>query len=164
MVLLKKRAHLVFKAPPPMVRLLLLDIPNQGPGVRRTYRKRPIPTLPRKLLYTLHLKPSRRRGLHLSCELRQALCRVQTHRKMHMVRNATRPVTLASRITRHGSQIRMQPRPHSLIENRPAIFRTEDHMNQDKRERLRHRSHYGSGLQPFAITQIMYLGRCPRLV
>jgi hypothetical protein len=56
-----------------------------------------------------------------------------------MVRNAANSITFAIGIAGDSSKISMQRGLHSIIKQRQTIFRAEDHMNKNERERSRHR-------------------------
>ncbi|GGA64376.1 hypothetical protein GCM10011507_14970 [Edaphobacter acidisoli] len=64
-----------------------------------------------------------------------------------MVCNSTNPETFAPGITGNRGKVRMKGRADIRIDERPAIFCTEDQMHQNKGERLGHSADYKSGLQ-----------------
>jgi hypothetical protein len=67
---------------------------------------------------------------------------------MNMIPNATHPIALALGITRDGSKISVERRSQRSIKNWLAVFRAEDHMDKQKRKRLRHSENYRSVIQP----------------
>ena len=160
MVFLEKHAHLVLKRPFPVVRLLRVDIPQQRSSIGRRHRKCSIPTLPRESFQprSLRLQPSRRRRLHLADHLRDVPIRMNTDRQMHMIGNTTHAKTIAPGPTHHSGEIGRHINTHRLRQQRFAVLRTENHMNQNKRQRLRHGIDDRSGIQPSAIPQTRYLG------
>jgi hypothetical protein len=152
-ILLQQRPKLILERMLPMMHLLRVDIPNQRLQIRRPDRKRTIPALPRepRQRRRLRLQPSRRRRFHLLHQLRHTHRPRQSNREMHVIRDAPNPIAFAPRIPHQRRQIQIKLRTHGLIQNRRAIFRAEDHMNQNKREGLRHRADYRSGLQPSSL-------------
>lgn len=50
---------------------------------------------------------------------------------------------------------------HGVVEERSAVFGAEDQMDQDERERLRHRLNYRSGFQPSYVTNHARWGVAP---
>jgi hypothetical protein len=146
----EERPQLILKRRLAMMRLLVIDVLDQSIQIRRSYRKRPITTLPRELrqLRRLGLEPFGRGCFKSFYQLRQIRRPRQTNREMHMVRYSANAITFAFQIAGNGSQICIKRRPYRTIENRFPIFCTENDVNQNKRERLRHRVDYSSGLQP----------------
>jgi hypothetical protein len=169
MILLKKRAHFVLKTPLAVVRLLLVDITNQCANIRRPNGKQSIPTLPCEPGNTLVLHPRRRSRLDLRNNFRRRPRRSQPHREMNMIGYATHTETFAIQLPRRPRQIRMQRRLDTLANQRRAILRAENNMNQIETQRLRHGTdfisrHNVSGLQPSSHSFAANLGLRPRLV
>jgi hypothetical protein len=67
---------------------------------------------------------------------------------MNVICNSTNAKALTFGVAGNRSKIRVERGSYERIKNRNAILCAEDHMNQNKRERLRHRVDYRSGLQP----------------
>jgi len=147
---LEKRTKFFLKRTLPMVRFLTIDVLNQSLQIRRPNGERTVPSLPRELRQTrrLGLKPFGRTGLQLLHQLRHAQRPVQTNSEMHMIRNTTDPITFTPSIARNGGKVSIERETHRSVKNRRAILRTEDHVDEKKRERLRHCRDYRSGLQP----------------
>jgi hypothetical protein len=143
-ILLEKRAKLLLKTLRAVMRLLCIDVTNQFIQIRRPNRKHTISPLPRELRQCrrLSLEPFRRRRFELLHQLRCRRRARQTNRKVNMVRNAADAIALAFGVTGNGSKIGVKGRTQSNIQDRCTIFRTKDHMNKQKRERLRHRADY----------------------
>lgn len=154
-VLLQERAKFVLERTLPMMRLLRVDVLDQRLQVCRPNRKHPISSLPCELRQCrgFCLDPFRRRCLQLCNQLRYIRRSRQSHCEMHMIRNASNAVTLASGVTCDRSKIRIQLRTHRIIENRSAALRTEDHVHHNERKRQWHRHEYRSGLQPSPVTR-----------
>ncbi len=151
MVLLKKPAHLVLKIASAMMRLLLFDIPNQRPRIGWSHREGPVPTLPCKPreLRPLLLHPLRRTPLDLLQYPSHADGRMQPHREVNMISHTPNPQAVPlPDLPREHRQIRMQSWPQRLSQHRSAPLRTEDHMDQHERERLRHSAHLTHVLRP----------------
>ena len=81
---------------------------------------------------------------------------------MNMVRNAANSIAFAIGIAADSSKISMQRGLHSIIKQRQTIFRAEDHMDKNERERSRHRKDYRSGLQPSCFCSEHTRGFAPR--
>jgi len=81
---------------------------------------------------------------------------------MNMVRNAANSIAFAIGIASDGGKISMQRGLHSIIKQRQTIFRAEDHMDKNERERSRHRKDYRSGLQPSYFCSERTRGFAPR--
>jgi hypothetical protein len=159
MILLKKRPHLLLEIPLAVMRLLLLDVLQQRPHVRRTHGKRPIPALPPKRLNAFNFHPLRRRDLDLFNELRNTLLRMHPHRQMHMIGHPTHPQTLALFVANDGREVRMQSIPHIIPQIRTTILGTEDNMDQQKAQRLGHDEDYRS-LYTLAALSLTMLTLC----
>jgi hypothetical protein len=146
----EERAQLILKRHLAMMHLLVIDVLDQSIHIRRSNRKRPITTLPRELRRRgrLSLEPFGRGCFQPFYQLRHIRRPRKTNREMHMVRHSTNAITFAFQIAGNGSQICVERRPYRTIENRLSIFCAENDVNQNKRERLRHRVDYRAGLQP----------------
>ena len=79
-----------------------------------------------------------------------------------MVGDTAHPITFASQIANHSRQIGKQRRPNLFAQHRPAIFCTEDEMNNDQGKRAWHASDYRSGLQPSDYLCLDSWGLAPR--
>lgn len=62
--------------------------------------------------------------------------------------HAANAVALAAHAPSHGRKIRVKFTANRHIENRLPVFRAEDHVYQNKSQRLAHRRDYRSGFQP----------------
>jgi hypothetical protein len=164
MVLVEKRAHLVLKVSLAMMRLLPVNVLNQRTKIGRADGKQTVPALPRKSSDTLLFHPGGRAGFDLGDNFCSRSRRGQSHRKMNVVSDASCSETLAIQLARGSRKIGVQSRQNVIIDQRAAIFGTEDDMNQVKAQRLRHRCNYMSGLQPSTAPANTYLGLRPRLV
>jgi hypothetical protein len=149
-ILLQQGPELILKRMLPVVSFLRLDVPNQRLQIHQPNRKHTITPLPRELRqrWRLRLQPSGRRPLHLLHQLCHTRRSRQSNRQMNVICDAANAITFASGIPHQRRQIQIKLRTHELIQNSCAILRAEDHMNQNKRERLGHRADYRSGLQP----------------
>ena len=165
-IFLQERAKLLLKIMLPMMRLLALDVLDQGLQIRRPNRERAISSLPRELRQCgrLRLEPLGRGGFNIFHQLRNSRCARQSNRQMNVVGNAPHAITLALGVANYSGKISVERRANRLVKPRCAVLRAEDHMDEQKRERLWHRSDYRSGLQPSFRSAINFLGRCPRLV
>jgi hypothetical protein len=72
---------------------------------------------------------------------------------MNVIGNAADPITHSHLlIARNGCEIRIEFRANRFIEDRRSVLRAENHMHQNKCQRLAIGDDYSSGLQPsFAI-------------
>ncbi len=164
MILRTKRAHLVLKAQPAVVRPLRLDVLNQRPKISWTHGEQTISTLPGKVFHALLLHPGRRPGLDLRHDLRRNFSRGQTQRQVNVVWNATGAEAFASQFPRCPRQIGVQGLRKFVGYQPLTAFRTEDDMHQIETQRLRHARDYMSGLQPSTKHSTAHLGLRPRLV
>jgi hypothetical protein len=164
MVLVEKNSHLVLEVSLAMVRLLPVDISNQRTKIGRADGKQTVPALPRKSADTLLFHPGGGGGFDLGDNLCRRSCRGQSHRKMNVVSDASCSETLAIQFARGSRKIRVKSRQNVIIDQRDAIFGTEDDMNQVEAQRLRHCCDYMSGLQPSTTPANTYLGLRPRLI
>jgi len=164
MILLEKRAHLVLETTLLVVRLLPVDVTHQRADISRTDGKQGIPALPREIPNPLLFHPQRRSRLHLRHNLCRRFCRPQPNRKMNVVRNSTHAETLAIQFAGCTREIRVKTGKNAVVDQRRTIFRAEDDMHQVEAQRLRHRTNYMSGLQPYTVLVDTCLGLRPRLV
>ncbi len=65
-----------------------------------------------------------------------------------MIGNAANSITFASGVSRDCGEIREQLGKDRSVKNRHSILRTENHMDNNQGQRLRHPAQYRSGLQP----------------
>jgi len=65
-----------------------------------------------------------------------------------MIGDTSDAITLGASVANDSRKIGKEFRAQGRVQNRDTIFRTEDHMNQDERERLWHGADYRPGLQP----------------
>jgi hypothetical protein len=147
MILRIERAHLLLKPSLAVVRPLIVDVLNKNPEVGWAHGKQPIPPLPCKIENTLLLHPDGRSSLNLRNNLRRRLRRRQPNRKMNMVRNAACPDALATQLPHGTRKIGMKVRKNLVMDQRLAVLRAEDDMDQVKAQRLGHGRHYMAGLQ-----------------
>lgn len=164
MILLEKRAHLVLKTPPSVVRLLLVDVPDQRPNISGTHREQSIPSLPREVPNALFFHPYGRSSLNLRHDLRRRSCRPQPHRKMDMVRNAAHSKAFAIQLASRSGHVRVKSFRDVLTDERKPLLCAEHDMHQVETQRLRHSANYMPGLQPSPVLADTYLGLRPRLV
>jgi hypothetical protein len=162
-ILLQERPKLILKRTLCVMRLLAGDVLDQRLQIRRPHRKSSISPLPRELRqrWRLCLKPFRRGRLQLRNQLRDICGARQSNGKMHVVRDTPHAIAFAPGVAHNCSQISMKVGPHRIIENRPAILRTEDHVHQNERKREWHRRDYMSGLQPSLVTHNTTWGFTP---
>jgi hypothetical protein len=132
-----------------MILFLILDVLDQSLQIRRANGERAVAPLPRKLRQfgRLCFQPFRRRRFQYLHQLRHIHRPGQTNGKMYVVSNSANAIAFAFRIADNRSHIRVEHRSHRLVENWLSIFRTENEVNQNKREGLRHRADYRAGFQ-----------------
>ena len=163
-ILLQKRTKLILKRLLALMRFLRIDVMKQLIQIRRANRERTISLLPCKLRQPrgLALEPFGRRRLQIRHQLRNRHSTIQPNGEMNMVRNAANSITFAIPIAGNGGKISMQRTLHNIIKQRQTIFRAEDHMDKNERERSRHRKDYRSGLQPYCFCSERTRGFAPR--
>jgi len=154
MIFFAEPAYLLLETPLGMVRLLPVDIPHQFAQIRRSNRKQPIPTLPRKSRNPLLLHPHGRTRLQLRHHLRRRPRPRQPHRKVHMIFYATHAKTLALQPTRCPGEIRVQSRRKLFANQGPPFLRTENNMHQIEAKRLRHPASLTPLHQPAHPTEV----------
>lgn len=149
-IFLHERPHLPLEITPPVMRLLGIDVTDQRIHIRWPNGKRRIPFLPCEFRQTgrLGLEPFGGRGLQLSHQLRDRRRPRQANGEMNVVCDTAHAIAFASGIPRHRREVGMKIGAGSIVQRGRAALRAEDHMNQNKRERLRHGGNYRSGLQP----------------
>ncbi len=161
MILLKKSPHLFLKIASAVMRLLSFNVTNYRAHIGGTYRKSRIASLPSESTDTFHFEPFRRRDLRFLDQLRKTCRRVQPHREMHMICDAARSETFALLVANDGRKIGEQLCTNGIGEQRTAIFRAEDDMNECEAESLRHAADYKSGLQPLFHSSALSWGVAP---
>lgn len=67
---------------------------------------------------------------------------------MDVIGHAANPIAFASGIPNDRGEVRKQLGKNFRVKDRSSILRTEDHMDNKHRQRLRHSAQYRSGLQP----------------
>jgi len=165
-ILLQERPKLLLKIALPVMRFLTLDVLDQGLQIRRPNRERAISSLPCELRQRgrLRLDPLGRGRFEVFHQLRNRRCARQSNRQMNVVGNASHAIAFTFGVANDSSKISIERRTYRSVELRRSILRAEDHMNEQKRERLWHRSDYRSGLQPSTRSAVRDLGLRPRLV
>lgn len=153
-IFLQKCTKLILKRLFAVMRLLRIDVPDQSVQIRRSNGERTISSLPCELRQArrLCLEPFRGRRFEIFDQLRHTQGTSQTNGKMNMVRDSVHAETFAFGIAGNRGEIRMKVSADVSVDERPAIFRAENQMNQNKSERLGHRQDYKSGLQPSRTT------------
>jgi hypothetical protein len=73
----------------------------------------------------------------------------QSNSEVNVVRNSSYTKTLTFGVADNGSKICAERGVNGWFEERHTVLCAEDYMDQNKRERLRHRLEYRSGFQPF---------------
>jgi len=79
-----------------------------------------------------------------------------------MVCDTANSITFTIGVAGYSSKISMRRETHSIVKQRQTIFRAEDHMDENERERSRHRKDYRSGLQPSRSYSDRSWGYAPR--
>ena len=149
-VLLQKRTQLILKRHLPVMPLLTVDIRTQRTQIRRPNGECSVPALPRESpqCRRFRFEPLRRGRLQLLHER----CNIQIARhpngQMHVVGDTADPIAFAFHVSSNRCKIGVEFKKDRCIEDRPAVLRAEDHVHQNKCQRLGHRRDYRSGLQP----------------
>ena len=140
-ILLEEGLKFILKRLLPVMPLLVIDVSQQRIQIPRPNGKCAIPLLPRELRQTrrLRLQPFGRGGFELFHQLRHVRCAGQANGKMNVILHAADPVALAFGVAGNGGKIGIERGTHRSIKSRYAIFCAEDHVDQNKCERLRHR-------------------------
>ena len=149
-IFLKKCAEFILKRLLPVMDFLTIDVLDQRTQISRPNRERSIPSLPRELRQfgRLSLKPLRRGRLELFHNLRDVRSAGQTNREMNVVHDSAHAKAFAFGVASDSSEVRVECRANGRIEEGGTVLCAEDHMDQNKRERLRHLVDYSSGFQP----------------
>lgn len=149
-ILPEKCAEFVLKRYFAVMRFLPVDVTDQSFQIRWPNGERSITSLPRKLrqLGQLGLEPPGRGRFKFFHQLRNIRCASQSNGEMNVISNAPYAIALAAGVAGNGCKIRIERGTCRRIENRHAVLGAEDHVSQNKRERLRHRVDYKAGFQP----------------
>jgi hypothetical protein len=150
----EKCTKFILKIVLPMMRLLGVDVTNQGSQIRRPNRKRTISSLPRELrqVQRLGLKPLGGRRLELFHDLRDVRRARQSNCNMNVVCSSAHAKAFAFGVASNGGKIGVKGKTNGRIEEGRTVLCTENYMDQNKRERLRHRIDYRAGFQPSCAT------------
>jgi hypothetical protein len=164
-ILRKHRSHLGLEIPPLMVRDLCIDVPHQCHPITQPHRERRIPALPAELrkLRPLRLDPFGRRHLEPLHHSRDRFRPSNKQGNMDVVGDSTNPHANVFGAIEDRSQIRVHLRSDCIVQKRTPRLRTEYHVHQHIRERLRHGCEYSASLQPAMVSTHPDLGLCPRL-
>ena len=160
-ILLQERTILRLKILLRMMRFLSVDVSNQRIQIGRPNRERAITTLLRKLR-RLALQPFGRGRLDLRNQVRNIRLAIQSNRKMHMVGNAPNTQTFALVISHNSRKIRKQIGPHTFVQERNAVLRTEHNMHKKEAPRSCHGEDYRSDLRPSTFAGNRSWGFAPR--
>lgn len=154
-ILHQQRPKLSLEVPLAVMRLLRIDVRQQGLQIHRSNRKRPVPALPCEFgqRRRLPFKPSRRRGLQLFNQCGEVHRARKTYSQMHMIGNTANSITFTPCITGDRRKIGVQRWTDRLVENRPALPGAEHNMDQQKRERQGHTGDHKSGFWAANIPQ-----------
>jgi hypothetical protein len=149
-VFLEKCSQFILKRLLSMMDFLTIDVLDQRAQVTRPNRERTISTLPSKFrqIGRLGLEPSGRRRFELFHNLRHVDRAGQPNRKVNVVRDSSYTKAFAVGVAGDGSKVRVERRANGRIEKGGTVFCAEHYMDQNKRERLRHRVDYRSDFQP----------------
>src|SRR5260370_18197834 len=153
-IFLEKCAELILKRLLPVMHLLTVDVIDQRTQVRRPNRERGVAPLPRELRQVgrLGFKPLGRGRFKFFDQL-SYVCRAgQANGKMNVVRDSTNAKAFTFGIASNSSKVRIECRTNRRTKEGGAVFCAEDHVDQNKCERLWHRVDYRSGFQPSCST------------
>jgi hypothetical protein len=142
---------------------LAIDVIDQRAQVGGPNRERSISSLPRKLgqVMRLSFKPFGRGRFKLFHQIRYVRRAGQSNSEVNVVRDATYARTFTFGVAGNGGKVRVECGTNRSIKNRGAVFCAEDHMDQNKCERLWHRVDYRSGFQPSCLTDNATWGFTP---
>jgi hypothetical protein len=165
-IFLQKRPIFLLKRLLFVMRFLCIDVIDQSLQIRRPNGERTISSLPRELRERgrLYLEPFGRGRFELLYHLRHVRLAGQPNGYVNMVGGAADPVTVTSGVARDNGKIGIERGTNGIIEDRPAVLRAEDHMDEKERERLGHCRDYRPGFQPSSDIPTRTLGLRPRLV
>lgn len=74
---------------------------------------------------------------------------------MHMVGDASYPIAFATGIAGHGGEIGVESGAHRNIQGRSTIFGTEDDVDEQIRERLRHGQRINRAFSPCIFVSLV---------
>jgi hypothetical protein len=133
-----------------MMHLLTINVLDQRAQVSRPNGERAIPSLPRELRQVMRLsfRPFGRGRFELLHYLRHVRRAGQSNREMNVVHGSTSAKAFTLCVPGNGGKICIKRGADRNVQDRGAVFCAEDYMDQNKRERLRHRVDYRSGFQP----------------
>ena len=162
-VLREHRPHLGLKIALFVVRSLTIDISDQCRTVAQADRERRRPALPTELrkLRPLRLDPFRRRDLQSLNHLRDRFGSGKKQRDVNVIDNTANAHTIALRAIENRSKIGMHLGSNFVLQKWTPAFGTEDKMDKNVRERLRHDSKYSAGLQPANMAPTLTWGYAP---
>src|SRR5271170_7910403 len=143
-------AKFILKRLLPVMHFLAVDVIDQCTQISRSNRECSVTPLPRELrqLRRLSFEPLGRRRLKLFHQPRNVLRARQANRKMYVIGNSAYTKAFAFGVSGDGGQIRIKCITNGRIEKGDTILCAKNHMDQNERERLRHRLEYSSCLQP----------------
>jgi hypothetical protein len=162
-VFFKKCTELILKRLLLVMHFLAIDVIDQRAQVGGPNRERSISSLPRKLgqVMRLSFKPFGRGRFKLFHQIRYVRRAGQSNSEVNVVRDATYARTFTFGVAGNGGKVRVECGTNRSIKNRGAVFCAEDHMDQNKCERLWHRVDYRSGFQPSCLTDNATWGFTP---
>ncbi len=157
MILLEKGSHLLLEAPRAMVRLLLFQVMQQSAGISRTNGESAVTALPCEIGSAVGLHPLGRGCLDLLHKFLKTGGRIETQRKMNVIRRAAEADAIAPPRAHSGAKNRLQRCTEFFMQQRLALFRAENYVDQQEGGRRMHAAEYrwpaqATGAMVLAIT------------
>jgi hypothetical protein len=141
LVLVQERAKLILKRMSAMMFLLLLNVLDHLVGVRRADGKRSVATLPMKAakICAFGLDPFRRAGFQCFDHLGNRFHTRQIEQDVNVISRPVDRQREAAVVFENSCAIGVQLGFNGTTNHRFTVFRAEDEMNENRRQRLRHR-------------------------
>gem|GEM_PF-3811083 len=131
-----------------IMRFLPIAVRHQCVEIRTGFGKGTVFALLCERRTILLLHPLRRRRLQLFNQRGNRNRPRKTDCQMHMVCDTAHTVAFASSVARDSCQIGMEIRTNRVRQHWQTVFCTEDHVVENKGQRLWHRAKYRSGRWP----------------
>jgi hypothetical protein len=162
-VFLEKGTKFFLKVLFSMMRFLGIDVLKQCIKISRANGESAITSLPSKLgkVGGLSLEPGRGRGFRLFNNFSNRFGTRDTDRKMDVVGGSAGTVAFASRVADERGEVCVERGADGFAEERLAVFRGEDYVDEEEGQGLRHGGDYRSGLQPSSSLGLRTWGVAP---
>jgi hypothetical protein len=137
---LQKLPEFVLKRPGPVMRFLIVDVLHESAQLRLSKGEDTVTALPCESseVFSLIAEPVVRSRFQVLDQVALRYCAGKSQGQMHIVRDATDTVSLATHVASYRRKVRVKVRSHGWVNPRFTMLRAKDDVDNDETQRLCH--------------------------